>query len=245
MNKTHRIFTFLIILTVSIQSAAALEVYKEKATASFYGADFHGKKTSNGEKFDMYAYTCANKELPFGTILRVTNLSNGKKVDVRVNDRGPFVVGRTVDLSTQAAIDLEMTKSGLATVKLEIVKMGPDTKLSRDTAASAKKIMAKIEGKTTGPVITETKSDKGFTGTPEAGTLWDIQVASFGKKDNAVAFAKKLSKQGFKKIVFQTTKSGTIRVVVSRVPAEELNNTKKKLNDAGYSGFVIRQRKSS
>lgn len=251
MSKFHKISCFFIAFFLIVSTLPALEVYKSKATASFYGADFHGKATSNGETFNMYDYTCANKELPFDTILKVTNLANGKSVKVRVNDRGPFVVGRDIDLSTQAAIDLEMTKAGLAQVKLEIVEMGPDTKLSRDTAASAEKIMAKIAGNTSSTAKKETA--KSSTSTPTktstaaktvpAGTVWDIQVASFGSRDNATAFAKKLSKEGFKKIVFQTTKKGIIRVVVSQIPAEKLNATQNKLRAAGYRDFVVRERK--
>jgi len=234
-----------LVFSLGFQSLSGLELYKEKVTASFYGKDFHGKKTSSGETFNMYAYTCANKELPLDTVLKVTNLSNGKTVEVRVNDRGPFVVGRTIDLSTQAAIDLDMTKEGLAQVKLEIVKMGPDTKLSRDTAASAKKIMAKIEGKTT---ATPAKTATAKTTTPASekpiapGKIWDIQVASFSKKENATAFSKKLSKQGFKNIVLQTTKNGVVRVAVSRVPSEDVKNTKKKLADAGYTEVLVKER---
>ena len=232
------------IIFACIEELSALEVYKEKATASFYGKDFHGKKTSNGETFNMYAYTCANKELPFNTILKVTNLANGKTVEVRVNDRGPFVSGRTVDLSTQAAIDLGMTKTGLAQVKLEIVKKGPDTKLSRDTAASAKKIMAKIEGTKTTSGVSTSQTPQKVEKPVEPGKIWDIQVASFSKKENATAFGRKLSKQGFKNIVLQTTKSGVVRVVVSRVKSENLNGTKKKLADSGYTEVVIKERKN-
>lgn len=249
----HRKFTLTICLILCVQALFALDIYKEKATASFYGADFHGKKTSSGENFDMHAYTCANKELPFDTILKVTNLANGKTVEVRVNDRGPFVVDRTVDLSTQAAIDLGMTKAGLATVKLEIVKMGPDTKLSRDTAASAKKIMAKLGAKTepststtatsTASVSSPKKSTSADTEVP-AGKLWDIQVASFSSKDNATEFARKLSKEGFKQIVFQKSKTGTIRVVVSRVTSKNLNSTKQKLRENGHPDFIVRERKA-
>ncbi len=240
---------FLAILALSVLVTIqlfSLEVYKSKATASFYGKDFHGKKTSNGEKFNMYDYTCANKELPFNTILKVTNLANGKTVEVRVNDRGPFVQGREVDLSTQAAIDLGMTKSGLAQVKLEIVKMGPDTKLSRDTAASAKKIMQKITGNT-GSSSGSASSGNAPVQTNKPvppGKLWDIQVASFSKKENAVALAKKLSKQGFKKIVLQTTKSGTVRVVVSQISSEKVTATQEKLRAAGYKDFILRERKN-
>lgn len=225
----------------------SLEIYRESATASFYGADFHGKKTSNGEHFDMHAYTCANKELPFDTLLKVTNLANNKTVQVRVNDRGPFVAGRDIDLSTQAAIDLEMTKSGLAKVKLEIVQMGPDTKLSRDTAASARKIMAKITGTSQVQDSTQSKPAEQKAVAQKAvepGKQWDIQVGSFKTKENAAKLAKTLSVQGFKKIVFQTTKAGAVRVVVSRIPSENLAATQEKLRAAGYKDFVTRERKS-
>lgn len=253
MRKFHKYSSIFLLALFLSNTLSALEVYKAKATASFYGADFHGKPTSNGEVFNMYDYTCANKELPFDTILKVTNLANGKSVQVRVNDRGPFVAGRDLDLSTQAAIDLGMTKAGLAQVKLEIVKMGPNTKLSRDTAASAEKIMAKITGNAASAktstsasvsVPKEENSKKSETAKPvPEGTLWDIQVASFSSRDNATAFAKKLSKAGFKKIVFQTTKKGVIRVVVSQVPSEKLNATQSKLRAAGYRDFIVRERK--
>lgn len=71
--------------------------------ATYYGPGFHGKKTASGEIFDMYEMTCAHRTLPFGTRLRVTNLSNRKSIEVRVNDRGPFVEGRILDLSYGAA----------------------------------------------------------------------------------------------------------------------------------------------
>ncbi len=265
MKRIRKLFITAIITALCAQSAYSLEVYREKATASFYGADFHGKRTSNNEKYNMYAYTCANKELPFDTILKVTNLANGKTVQVRVNDRGPFVSGRTVDLSTQAAIDLEMTKAGLAAVKLEIVKRGPDTKLSRDTAASAKKIMANIEAKSSSQKTTSTRAtaaggknvsggktaSSGITASSKladaevpAGKIWDIQVASFSSKSNATEFAKKLSKEGFKSIVFQTTKAGVIRVVVSKVPGSSLNETRQKLRSLGHTDFIMRERKN-
>ena len=84
-------------------SLSALTLYKNDVTASYYAEKFHGKRTSNGEIFNMNDLTCAHKSLPFNTILKVTNLSNGKSVQVRVNDRGPFVAGREIDLSKAAA----------------------------------------------------------------------------------------------------------------------------------------------
>lgn len=89
--------------------------------ASYYGRRFHGRLTANGERFDMYAMTAAHKTLPFGTLVRVTNPANGRTVTVRINDRGPFIAGREIDLSRGAAEQIGMIASGHARVKLDIV----------------------------------------------------------------------------------------------------------------------------
>lgn len=93
--------------------------------ASYYAHDFHGKKTANGERYDMNDLTAAHRSYPFNTTVRVTNLSNGRTVIVRVNDRGPFKLERIMDLSLGAAERLEMTKSGTAKVRLEVLEWGP------------------------------------------------------------------------------------------------------------------------
>jgi rare lipoprotein A len=89
---------------------------------SYYGTEFHGKKTASGEVFNKWDYTCAHKKLPFGTRLRVTNLKTNESVVVRVNDRGPFVKGRIIDLSYAAAKKIDMIKDGVIKVKIEIVE---------------------------------------------------------------------------------------------------------------------------
>ena len=89
---------------------------------SYYGKKFHGRTTANGEKFDMYALTAAHKELPFGTVIKVTNLQNGMSITVRVNDRGPFVKGRILDLSYAAAQKIGMIRTGVAKVAIVIVE---------------------------------------------------------------------------------------------------------------------------
>jgi rare lipoprotein A len=89
--------------------------------SSWYGPDFNGKLTSNGEYYDMYAFTAAHKTLPMHTIVRVTSLDNMKQVTVRINDRGPFVKGRIIDLSKAAARKIDMTAKGTAPVRLEIL----------------------------------------------------------------------------------------------------------------------------
>ena len=93
----------------------------QTGVASWYGPKFHGKTTSNKEVYDMYDLTAAHKSLPFGTYVEVTNLNNGKSVTVRINDRGPFVQGRIIDLSYAAAKAVDMIGSGTAPVKLEIL----------------------------------------------------------------------------------------------------------------------------
>jgi rare lipoprotein A len=94
----------------------------ESGTASFYADKYHGKPTASGEIFDMHQLTAAHPRLPFGTIVKVTNTQNNRSVLVRINDRGPFVPGRVIDLSLAAAEELRMVKSGLAEVKLEVVR---------------------------------------------------------------------------------------------------------------------------
>lgn len=90
--------------------------------ASWYGKKFHGRPTSSGEIFDMYKLTAAHKELPLGTRVRVTNLKNRKSVILKVNDRGPFIKGRIIDLSYGAAKIIEMVEDGVARVRIEIVR---------------------------------------------------------------------------------------------------------------------------
>ncbi len=92
-----------------------------KGIASWYGPDFHAKKTSNGEIYNMYAMTAAHKTLPMNTVVKVENIENGLSTIVRINDRGPFVAGRIIDLSNSAAHKIEMVKKGTAKVRLTIL----------------------------------------------------------------------------------------------------------------------------
>lgn len=96
--------------------------YREVGIASWYGRDFHGRKTSNGETYNMYAETAAHKTLPMGTHVLVRNLENGRQTVVRINDRGPFVKGRIIDLSLRAAQQLGMAKCG--TARVEVIALG-------------------------------------------------------------------------------------------------------------------------
>lgn len=93
----------------------------EEGVASWYGVPFNGRRTSNGEVYDMHTMTAAHRTLPFNTIVRVTNMRNGKQTEVRINDRGPFVANRVIDLSMAASQAIDMIGTGTAQVRLEVV----------------------------------------------------------------------------------------------------------------------------
>jgi rare lipoprotein A len=98
---------------------------RSEGLASYYADKYQGRKTANGEIFDTAKLTAAHKTLPFGTRVRVTNLDNGRSVDVRINDRGPYVAGRVIDLSPAAARKLDMLRAGVVRVKLDILGTSP------------------------------------------------------------------------------------------------------------------------
>ncbi|WP_101927420.1 MULTISPECIES: septal ring lytic transglycosylase RlpA family protein [Luteimonas] len=111
--------------------------FVETGTASYYGAKFHGRLTSNREVYDMYAFTAAHKSLPLPSFARVTNLDNGKSVVVRVNDRGPFHEGRVVDLSYAAAVKIGVHPRGTGRVQVQALSPGENAQLDREWVASA------------------------------------------------------------------------------------------------------------
>ena len=106
------------------KNSPAVEIGK----ATFYGNEFHGRKTASGETFNQNALTAAHPKLPFGTICRVTNLANRKNVVVRINDRGPFKPGRIIDLSYAAAKEIDAVRAGVVDVRVEVLKMGQSKK---------------------------------------------------------------------------------------------------------------------
>jgi rare lipoprotein A len=103
----------------AVSAPAAVPSFTQQGVASWYGQSHHGRRTASGEPYDMNGLTAAHRTLPFGTVVRVTRLDNGRAVKVRINDRGPHVAGRILDLSARAARDIGMTESGTAPVKIE------------------------------------------------------------------------------------------------------------------------------
>ncbi len=104
------------------QEEVKLKQYKQNVVATYYADKFNGRKTSSGERFDNTKYTAAHKTLPFGTMVRVTNLTNGKWVDVRVNDRGPHNKKLEIDITKKAFKEIANTNSGIINVNIEIIE---------------------------------------------------------------------------------------------------------------------------
>ena len=106
-------------------TSAQVRAHELEGYASWYAGKFQGRLTASGERFDTNQLTAAHKTLPFGTVVEVTHLGNGRTVEVRINDRGPFVEGRVVDLSRAAAEAIRMTAEGIARVRLRILTLPP------------------------------------------------------------------------------------------------------------------------
>ena len=121
---------------VEIGSNKKVNYKKYKKTyygvSSWYGPNFHGKLTANGEVFDMYGVTAAHKKLPLNTVAKITNTDNGKSLILRITDRGPFVKGRILDCSMGAAKKLGFYTSGTANVKIEIIELGDNEYMHHD-----------------------------------------------------------------------------------------------------------------
>ncbi len=161
-----------------------------RGTASWYGPNFHGALTSNGESYNMYDFTAAHKTLPINTVVRVTNLKNGKSTIVRINDRGPFVKERIIDLSYAAAKEIDLVRHGTAPVELEVISFDPKanrfahkrhkTEISHQPVAKSPAVPAPLATKPAAKP-TVVVQNGGFS----------VQIASFSDLPKARAFKQK------------------------------------------------------
>ena len=191
-----------------------------RGNASWYGPDFHGKLTSNGETYDMYAMTAAHKTLPMNTIVRVTNLRNSKSTVVRINDRGPFVSTRIIDLSNSAARKIEMIGTGTAPVKLEVLGFETKGKRSIPTQKELKKSPQK-------------KSIGNFA----------LQIASFSKIEGAILTQEKYDKtDGYETIIKDVeTKNGRAFKVMLKGFQSEKEARDYKAQGLFKNAFIVRE----
>lgn len=150
-----------------------LTSYDQTGIASWYGDDFHGKLTANGESYNMYSLSAAHKTMPLPTLVRVTNLENGRSVVVRVNDRGPFVKNRLIDLSYAAANSLGFMDKGTTRVRVQTLDQKPDLQTKPATTTIPDAIAATKPA----PVPISKTTVK------EAGIF--VQLGAFGSEANA------------------------------------------------------------
>lgn len=193
--------------------------YSEKGIASWYGRKFHGRKTSNGETYNMYARTAAHKTLPMNTHVLVKNMENGREMTLRVNDRGPFVKGRIIDLSLTAAQELGVVKNG--TAKVEVTALG--------------EAVTYVEGS---KKIERFLPHEDF----QKGEFY-IQIGSFTNKTNALNLAAKMEQQGQKAVIVNYDRGDALfyRVqVYAGVQLSLADEFEKNMEASGFSeAFVV------
>jgi rare lipoprotein A len=236
-----RIWLGLIVLVISslFNPLKAQKNYTEKGMASYYGKDFHGKKTACGEKFDMNEFTAAHKKLPFNTLVKVTNLSNSKSVIVRINDRGPFTKKRIIDLSRAAASRIDIVRAGVASVKIEVIgsdDLHPKKKSKEVCKADTSDLLYNtIQELKTGNVYNangEIKSINGYT----------IQIAAMNDPGHIVEMLQKLQRENITKIFIDVKtkdKKKIYKILVGDF--SELESAEKDLENLariGYQGFI-------
>jgi rare lipoprotein A len=174
-------------------------VYRETGVASWYGRDFQGRKTASGDVFDMYQLSAAHRTLPLGTVIRVTNLDNSKSITVRVNDRGPFVANRILELSYAAARELGFVRQGTAHVSIEAQELPHSPSLYSIQAAvfteeeNANLLKDRLSQKYEHISVQRFETSKG--------TFYRVRVGSYGTEERAEAVAAKLKLEGLEPFV--------------------------------------------
>ena len=247
------VFAFGLTVPAFTQSSTSTSgtLYKANVQASYYADKYNGSITANGETFNMYDFTAAHKTLPFNTLVKVTNLENGKSVIVRINDRGPSERGREIDVSKAAAIELGMIGTGFAKVSLEILQtpvaqnqaipvetVAEESVASAGASASNAPVASAIE-----PVSTQQTSSiqpVQNAKAEEKPTAWDIQVGAYSNRANADTLVSRLVESGFTNIAYQEAGQMT-RVLIYDVADGNVDNVTAQLNAFGFNHYVVRK----
>ncbi|MDR1215311.1 MAG: septal ring lytic transglycosylase RlpA family protein [Treponema sp.] len=242
---------------------SAQESFHEEGLASWYGDEFDGQNTASGETFDSSQFTAAHPTLPFGTLLIITNQYNRKQVTVRVNDRGPFVSTRILDLSKAAAEQIDMIAAGTASITADLAPkdtpLGPvltpiatvpattptTTTPTPTTAPTGTAPVATVPATTPTMVApTPTPTVKILPPTPPpTGTnkKYRIQVGAFGVPNNAIIAFNKLKTAGLTPSYERSDKDKLYRVVLSGIKADDFASTIEKIGRAGFKEVVYHE----
>jgi rare lipoprotein A len=222
----------------------------EQGVASWYGDPYHGRRTSNGEIYDMDQLTAAHLSLPFDTWVRVTNLENGRSVDVRINDRGPFLKNRIIDLSRAAARSIEMIGPGTAPVRVEVVGVpGKAYKAAvPETPVAATQVSYSPSGTplAVGDASLPEEADPVPQDDPYAcpgGPFFAVQVGSFRESENAERMRGKMAEiYGVARMIEASTAQGMLyRVVVGQMgDGAAAQRLLERLGRDRFDGYVLR-----
>ena len=241
LTRAHALFGILaMVATAGVlvagcagpQGRGGASNWRELGLASWYGADFHGRRTANGERYNMYAMTAAHKTLPLGTQVIVINRETGRRIRVRVNDRGPFVAGRIIDLSLAAARALGSAEAGVVPVTLEATL--PDSAFAVASAASN----PPSASGTTPP------TGRGAGPPPPLRGTFAVQVGAFAVESNARGLAARLpSPPGAVRVLpFDDNRGTWWRVRVGGYESElEAGTAAAAFEESGLAGFVVRE----
>jgi rare lipoprotein A len=240
------IFTsFALAVLCSAQTEEAVRgIFLQEGVASWYGGEFNGKSTASGEIFNDAAFTAAHPNLPFGTMLKVTNQYNNKSVAVRVNDRGPFVAARIIDISRAAAQQLDMIATGTAPVKIESLT---EVSLPAKSVQIVKPALPPI----TQPPVFQSPTVQSVDSYPEAvrfqpaipevytGKTYRVQVGAYREIRYAEEAYKKLKNAGLNP---EYEKYGDYyRVVLPGLKQDDLTAVSERLSRAGFREAVLRE----
>ncbi|MTI39807.1 septal ring lytic transglycosylase RlpA family protein [Fulvivirga lutimaris] len=223
MNPRLIISAVLLLLVVSVKAQI------QEGKASYYADKFEGKPTASGEKYKHSKLTAAHKTLPFGTVVRVTSISNGKSVEVTINDRGPFVEGRVIDLSRSAAEKIGLIHVGIADVKIEVIDAG-DGKGSGPT-------------KPIGHVVVDEKEFYEFDVDRINPNGFGIQIGTFRELANLVRLADNLKSSYQKEVTVQVKLINGVKVYTIIVGdfknREKATDFKVKLQQRYPDAFIV------
>lgn len=205
MPKSHRsvcffVATLLLLLLVGgcakkkkVATPKAPRIgQKENGIASWYGIPYHGRRAANGEIYDMEKLTAAHRTLPFDTWVRVHDLDNGKKIDVRITDRGPFIRGRIIDLSKAAARDIDMLRPGLAKVRIEVIRPPERVVASNLFGVQVGAFQDKGNAERIRKAMEKNHGSAQLIQREGAQTVWRVVVGSEASEEAALALAEKL-----------------------------------------------------
>lgn len=255
--------TILVIITgLAVISFCAAQVsdngsFTQEGIASWYGTEFEGKPTASGELFNSSLFTAAHPTLPFGTVLKITSKHNNKSVIVRVNDRGPFVSARILDISKAAAQQLDMIKTGTAPVLVESLPAAAQTETIQNSeapqtaavphevpavqnaGAPAQPVSAFPAQPWHAPVRTAPAQLKGAVPGDNNAKLYRIQVGAYVQPRNAVETFEKLKSAGLNPSYEKFNEF--YRVVISGVRNTEVHSVAEKLGQAGFREAIVKE----